>query len=98
MQRAVEAKRIALGPSHPAVAESVLGLAAIHRESGSSMDAVDLLQKELKFLTEEGQASSPGISLTPECCIWACIGHYSRTCSQKALQQPSLEHDMSAQA
>lgn len=60
MQRAIDAKRLALGPSHPAVAESVLGLAAIHRASGNTQDAVELLQKELKFLTKEGQASTPG--------------------------------------
>lgn len=60
MQRAVEAKRLALGPTHPAVAESVLSLAAIYRASGQARDAIELLQTELKFLTEEGQASSPG--------------------------------------
>ena len=60
MQRAIEAKRLALGPSHPAVAESVLGLAAIHRASGNTRDAVELLQNELNFLTKEGQASTPG--------------------------------------
>ena len=60
MQRAIEAKRLALGPSHPAVAESVLGLAAIHRASGQSQDAIQLLQKELKVFREEGQASSTG--------------------------------------
>ena len=65
MERAIVAKRIALGPSHPAVAVSVVGLAAIHRASGSSSDAVNLLQKELNFLTEEGQASSPGNLLAP---------------------------------
>ena len=65
MQRAVEAKRLALGPTHPAMAESVLSLGAIYRASGQARDAVELLQKELNFLTEEGQASSPGDSQTP---------------------------------
>ena len=65
MQRAVEAKRLALGPTHPAVAESVLGLAAIHRASDRTRDAVELLQKELNFLVGEGKASSPGNSEVP---------------------------------
>ena len=75
MQRAIEAKRLALGPAHPAVAESVLSLAVIYRTSGQARDAVELLQKELKFLTEEGQASSPGDTQAP-CsaygAAWAC--------------------------
>ncbi len=64
MQRAIEAKRLALGPTHPAVAESVLGLAAIHRASGCPTDAIELLQKETNFLMKEEKASSPGI---PHC-------------------------------
>ena len=65
MQRAIEAKRLALGPTHPAVAESVLGLAAIHRASGRLAVAIELLLKELKFLMEEEKASSPGILTAP---------------------------------
>lgn len=60
MQSAIEAKRLALSPSHPAVAESVLGLAAILRASGDRQAAIDMLQKELSFLTQQGQTSSPG--------------------------------------
>ena len=63
MHSAVEAKRLALGPSHPAVTESVLGLAAIFRASGRSRNAVEVIQNELQFLTQEGlQASSGDIS------------------------------------
>ena len=65
MQKAIGAKRLALGPIHPAVAESVLSLAVIYCASGQPRDAVELLQKEVKFLTEEGQASSPGDSQAP---------------------------------
>ena len=62
MQRAVEAKRLALGRTHPDVSEWVLDLAAIYRDSDRSLDAIELLQKELLYLTEEGQASTPGTS------------------------------------
>ena len=65
MQKAVEAKRLALGPTHPDVTELVLALAAIHRESGGSSDAIELLQEELAVLTEEGKASTPGVSQAP---------------------------------
>ena len=60
MQSAVEAKRLALGPSHPAVTESVLGLAAIFRASARSQDAIDVIEKELQFVAEEGLKASPG--------------------------------------
>ena len=60
MQEATEAKRLTLGPSHPDVAEFVLHLAVIYRKIGQSQDAIQLLQKELQFLAEEGQKSSPG--------------------------------------
>ena len=60
MQSAVEAKRLALGPSHPAVTESVLGLAAIFRASGRNQAAMDVIEKELHFLTQEGLKASPG--------------------------------------
>ena len=60
MQSAVEAKRLALGPSHPAVTESVLGLAAIFRASGRNQDAMDVIEKEMQHLTQEGLQASPG--------------------------------------
>ena len=60
IQGAIEARRLALGPSHPAVAESMLRLADISQASGQSPDAIQLLQKELYYLAEEGQASSAG--------------------------------------
>ena len=60
MQSAVEAKRLALGPSHPAVTESVLGLAAIFRASGRNQNAIDVIEKELQFLTQEGLKAFPG--------------------------------------
>ena len=62
MEKALEGVRIALGPSHPEVTEFVLSLAAIYRQFDRSRDAVELLQKELEFLTGEGQALSPGVS------------------------------------
>ncbi len=64
MQRAIEANRLALGAKwnflNPALAESVLGLAAIYRKSGRSKDSVELLKKDLAFLTEGEERPSPG--------------------------------------
>ena len=65
MQKVVEAKRLALGPTHPEVTESVLALADIHCNSGDSSDAIELLQEELAVLTEEGKALTPGASQAP---------------------------------
>ena len=60
MQAAIEAKRLALGPGHPAVTDSVLGLAAIKRAAGHGQDAIDVLQRELTFLNQNGPAASAG--------------------------------------
>jgi hypothetical protein len=60
MQAAIEAKRLVLGPGHPAVTDSVLGLAAIKHAAGHGQDAIDVLQRELTFLNEDGPAASPG--------------------------------------
>ena len=60
MQSAVDAKRLALGPSHPAVTESVLGLAAIFRASGRNSNAIEVIEKELQLLAQEEMKASPG--------------------------------------
>lgn len=56
MQKAVEAKRVALGPTHSDVTGSVVALAAIYHKSGDSRGAIELLQQELELLTEEEMA------------------------------------------
>ena len=65
MEKALESMRIALGLNHPEVTKSVLSLAAIYCEFDRSRDAVELLQKELEFSTEEGKITSPGVSQAP---------------------------------
>ena len=50
-----------LKDSWPALAKSVRGLAAIYRESGHSIkDVAELLEKDLRFLTKQGEGLPPG--------------------------------------
>ena len=45
----------------PALAKSVRGLAAIYRESGHSIeDVAEFLEKDLRFLTKQGEGLPPG--------------------------------------
>lgn len=82
MQAAIEAKRLALGPGHPAVTESVLGLAAIKRAAGHGQAAIDVLQRELNFLNQNGPAASPGEHLES--------GYQSRSLHQEACAEQTM--------
>ena len=91
MLRAIEAKRYALGPSHPDVAQSVLRLATIHCESGQHKDGIRLLQKELKFFTGEGQASSPGRYRAP-CSTFGVPRIFMQACDCQACAAGYFRH------
>lgn len=60
-EQAVQAKRAALGPTHPSVANSLLLMARAHRWQGDRPKAAALLQQHLNFLEENGQGLSAGL-------------------------------------
>lgn len=66
-ERAVEAKRAAMGPSHPLVCDSLLPLARLLRRSGRPEEALKMLQQQLAFMDAAGQHCSRG-ALPPRHC------------------------------
>lgn len=61
--RALEAKRATMGPVHPSVCDSLLPLARLLKRRGHPVEALSLLQQQLKFLEHAGQGTSRGLSL-----------------------------------
>ncbi len=59
-QRAIEAKRAALGPAHAAVAASLVALSQLLARQGRPEAAAQALQTQLSFLDAQGQGCSRG--------------------------------------
>ncbi|BDA41473.1 probable Nephrocystin-3 [Coccomyxa sp. Obi] len=59
-KRALEAKRATMGPAHPSVCDSLLPLARLLKRRGHPVEAVSMLQQQLKFLEDAGQGESKG--------------------------------------
>lgn len=59
-QRAIDAKRAALGPAHPAVCASLVPLAWLVAKQGDLQRGAALLEQQLQYLDGQGQEASAG--------------------------------------
>ncbi len=59
-QRAIDAKRAALGPTHPAVCASLVPLARLVAKQGDLQRGAALLEQQLQYLDGQGQEASAG--------------------------------------
>lgn len=72
-ERAVHAKRAALGPAHPSVSASLVALARLVAERGDLQQASALLEQQLQYVDGQGQQASRGGQLPARCSPFAKV-------------------------